>query len=374
MIRQIELIQQAAPKLRIAHYQQEISQAIQSVLSSEQYILGEWVEAFEKSFADYCGAANCVAVNSGTDALEIALRALGLGPGDEVVTVAMTAPGTALAIINAGAEPRFVDIDPDTLCMDLQQLESCITPRTAAIIPVHLYGYPMDMAPIMAIANRHSIMVVEDCAHAHGARRDGKHVGTTCHAAAFSFYPTKNLGCVGDGGAIITNDHLLANQMRKLRACGTTGPGDMVKVIGPKSRLDALQAGILSVLLKYLDDGNKQRAETAGLYRKRLDTPTIRLQQEHHGHVYHQFVLNVDNRNALHQYLRDVEGIVTGKHYATPLHRHPVFDVFCPNPLPITEWFADRVLSLPIQPEIALTHRENIVKAVLRGVNACRAS
>jgi len=368
-----DLIPQASPRLRIALYHSEISQAIDSLLDSDQYILGRPVEEFENAFAAYCGVTGCVAVNSGTDAIEIALRALGIGPGDEVITVAMTAPGTVLGILNAGAEPRFIDIDPQTFCMNARHLESAITARTAAVIPVHLYGYPMDMRPVMDIARRHGIAVVEDCAHAHGAQRHGRHVGTFGHAGVFSFYPTKNLGCIGDGGAIVASDPELAERMRRLRSCGAALPGETVSLVGLNSRLDALQAAVLSVLLRHLDEGNRQRADSARYYRDALASSGIHLQEANPGHVYHQFVVSVPGRDALRRHLLDDAGIVTGVHYTPPLHRHPAFSPYRRDDLPHTEHLADSVMSLPIQPEISMEHRQRIADAVIGGMAACAA-
>ncbi len=200
------MIPLGAPQLRFRRFSAAVGGAIQGVFDGTQFILGPRVEAFEEDFATYLGVRHCIGVNSGTDALILALRSLGIGAGDEVITVSMSFTATAMAVLHAGAQPRFVDVDPVTRCMDLAQVEAAVTSRTVAILPVHLHGYPMDMPRLMALAERHRLAVVEDCAQAHGARIDGRVVGSWGHLGAFSFYPTKNLGCPGDGGAVVTGD------------------------------------------------------------------------------------------------------------------------------------------------------------------------
>lgn len=364
------MILQAAPHLRIARYRRSVLAAMHEVVVGDQYILGPCVRDFEAAFAEYCGVAHCVAVNSGTDALAIALKALGIGDGDEVITVAMTAPGTALAIRLCGAEPRFVDIDPATRCLDVRHAERAITARTAAIVPVHFHGYPLDVRPLLGLARAHDLVVVEDCAHAHGARRDGRCAGTFGNAGAFSFYPTKNLGCIGDGGAIVTGDGALADTMRSLRSFETQSQTDLVRTSGFNSRLDALQASILRVLLPHLDEGNGERARIARQYRRHLEGVAVDLPPDHPGAVYHQFAIAVDRRDEVRRYLK-ARNILTGTHYDVPLHWYPAFADCACGPLPATEAFARRVVSLPIQPEVAQGRELQVVEAVREALPVC---
>lgn len=352
------MIPQAAPQLRIQRFKHAVAAAIEQVVAGGEYILGPAVAAFERAFAAFCGVEHCIAVNSGTDAITIALAGLGIGPGDEVITTAMTAPGTALGIRRCGAEPRFVDIDPDTRCIDFRQVEQAIGPQTAAIVPVHLHGYPMDISPLRDLAENHRLAVVEDCAHAHGARRDGRHVGTLGDAGAFSFYPTKNLGALGDGGAVITNDNRVADACRGLRSYETQQVTQLRE--GFNSRLDALQAAVLSVLLTDLEASNQRRVRIADRFRRELITPHISLPPEHPGNVYHQFAIRIRGRAALCSRL-EARGIRTGTHYALPLHRHTAFAGCAAGALPVTEMIADEILSLPIQPEVAEGHEATIV-------------
>jgi dTDP-3-amino-3,4,6-trideoxy-alpha-D-glucose transaminase len=257
------MIPLCSPQLRFKRFSVAINEAVQRALERTQFILGREVETFEENFAAYLAVRHCVAVNSGTDALVLALKSLDIGPGDEVITVSMSFTATAMAVLHTGAQPRFVDVDPLTRCMDLAQVEAAVTARTAAILPVHLHGYPIDMARLMAIAERHRLAVVEDCAQAHGARIGGRAVGSWGRLGAFSFYPTKNLGCAGDGGAVVTQDAALAARVRALRTYGWLDERRISTDLGYNSRLDELQAAILNVLLPHLDDGNRERAALA---------------------------------------------------------------------------------------------------------------
>ncbi len=264
------MIPQAAPQRRIARFRGTIDAAVAAVLGGDGYILGSAVAGFEASFAAYSGSAHCVGVASGTDALALALRALGIGPGDEVILPALTFAGSAQAVLQCGAQPRFVDVDPGTRCIDPSAAAEAVNPRTAAIMPVHLFGHPADMPAIMALAARHRLAVVEDCAQSHGATLDGRPLGTFGHAAATSFYPTKNLGCVGDGGAVVTNDAALAERVRSLRNYGFA-PGERIsRTLGFNSRLDEIQAAILAALLPRLDAANAERRAIAARYRSAL--------------------------------------------------------------------------------------------------------
>lgn len=364
----MSLIPFCCPPLRIQRYSQLVDQAIAAVLAGRQFVLGEQVERFEAAFAAYVGVSHCVGVNSGTDALVLALRALGIGPGDQVITVSLSFVATALAILRVGAEVCFVDVDPVSRCLDLDQLEAAITPQTAAIIPVHLHGYPMDMQPLMAIANRHGLAVIEDAAQAHGARRDGRAAGGWGACGAFSFYPTKNLGCIGDGGAVVTNDPDLAARLRALRQYGWLDGERISTSLGMNSRLDELQAAVLNVLLPYLDESNQERSLIAEQYHQMLADLCLDLPPRQAGFVYHQFAIAVDERDRLMEYLKRHEQVETGIHYADPIHKHPLFARAAAPPLPVTESLARRMLSLPIQPEVVNGSLPRIVAAIARGM------
>ena len=357
-------VPQAAPGLRFERYRAEIDAAIARTLDRGRYVLGPAVEAFEAAFAEWLHAGYCVGVNSGTDAIALALRALGVGPGDEVIAPSLTAAGTALAILHCGAQPRFADVDPLTRCLDPRAFEAAITDRTAAVIPVHLFGYPSEMTAIMGIARDHGIAVVEDCAQAHGTCINGRKAGTFGHAAAFSFYPTKNLGAAGDGGAVVTNDAALAEEVRRLRAYGWEDDRRISASLGFNSRLDELQAAILRALLNHLDEGNCERRNIAARYREALRSGAVALPPDHPGAVYHQFAVEYDNRDALMRHLHDEAGIGTAVHYFPPLHEQPIFSRADRASLPETERLSRQLLSLPIQPEVAGRHFERIVAAV----------
>lgn len=368
------MIPLCAPHLRIRRYGDVVRNAIDRVINGTQYVLGHEVEAFEHDFATFLGANYCISVNSGTDALTIGLRALGVMPGDEIITASMTFAGTALAILHVGASPRFVDVDPRTRCICVDEVEAAITPRTAAIVPVHLHGYPADMRRLMAVADRHGLAVLEDCAQAHGARIAGRHVGTWGHVGAFSFYPTKNLGCIGDGGAIVTQDPSLAAQIRSLRQYGWRDHSRITVEVGYNSRLDEIQAAVLSALLPYVDEGNRERAEHARHYFEHLGRFGVDLPAQHGDSVYHQFAIALDNRDGFQRYLSEKEGLETGVHYANPLHCQPAFSAYASKPLPVTEDLAARMVSIPIQPEVIGIQRNEIVAKIVRGLQACQAS
>jgi dTDP-4-amino-4,6-dideoxygalactose transaminase len=367
----VQPIPQAAPGRRFAERRSEIDAAIARVFDRGTFILGEEVDAFEAEFAAYLGAPHAVGVSSGTDALRIALAALGVGPGDEVVTVSMTAVATAVAISAVGARPVFVDIDPHTRCIDTGALEAAIGPATAAILPVHLHGYPAPMERVMRIAGSHGLAVLEDCAQSHGASIDGRRTGTFGHAAAFSFYPTKNLGAAGDGGAVATNDPALAARVRRLRNYGFDGAQRCMEP-GSNGRLDELQAAILRVLLPDLDRQNARRRALAAEYRSRLADATLGLPPDNEGAVGHQFAVAVDNRDVVRQRLRETHGIGTGLHYSPGVHQHPHFAQRAVS-LPVTERLARETLSLPIQPEVANGCIGRIADALMESMNACRS-
>lgn len=328
--------------------------AVLAVMARGDYILGGAVSEFERAFADYCEADYAVGVDSGYSALELALLAYDIGPGDEVITAANTFIATTLAISNCGAKPVLVDIDPDTYNIDPQKIEAAITPATRAIMPVHLYGQPADMDPILEIAQRHNLIVIEDAAQAAGARYKGRKIGGIGHAAGFSFYPGKNLGAYGDAGAVVTNDPAVADKVRLLRNIG-----QRVKyhhdVKGFNHRLDTMQAAVLQVKLPYLDGWNEQRRRAAATYERLLAglpivTPSVLDEVEH---IYHLYVVRLENREALQEALQDA-GVATGLHYPVPIHLQPAYQElgYKRGDFPITEAYAETILSLPIFPEL----------------------
>jgi len=338
------------------------------VLEGGWYILGEQVAAFESEFASRCGVAHAVGVGSGTAALHLALAACGVGPGDEVITVSHTATATVAAIELAGARPVLVDIDPMCYTLDPDWLEAAITPRTRAVIPVHLYGCPADLGPIVEIAHQHNLFVVEDCAQAHGAGYRGQPVGSWGHLATFSFYPTKNLGACGDGGIVITNDQGLAGQVRLLRQYGWR-ERYVSSLKGLNSRLDELQAAILRVKLRHLDGWNDRRRLLACLYNERLAGSGIVTprEPEYAMHVYHLYVVRHPRRDELQVFLRQ-KGIGSLIHYPVPVHLQPAYRDLGrkAGSLPATEAAAREVLSLPLYPEL----REEEVVTVADAVTA----
>jgi len=368
------MIPLCAPQLRLNRFSNAVGEAVRRVVEGGQFILGREVERFEQAFADYLGVRHCIGVNSGTDALVLALRALGVGPGDEVITVSMSFTATAMAVLHVGARPRFVDVDRETRCIDLKQIEAAIGPRTVAILPVHLHGFPVDMLRLMALAGQHHLAVVEDCAQAHGARIAGRAAGSFGDVAAFSFYPTKNLGCAGDGGAVVTEDPALASRLRALRAYGWFDDRRVSHELGHNSRLDELQAAILNALLPHLDHGNRERIALAARYRRLLAEEDVTLAPENPGAIHHQFVISVPRRNALRSYLVETAGVETGIHYPVPLHRQPLFAAYASSPLPVTDELARTMVSLPIQPEVASEHIDHIAQSVRAGVAECKVS
>jgi dTDP-4-amino-4,6-dideoxygalactose transaminase len=368
------MIPLCSPRLRFNRFSAAVGEAVRSVLDGNHFVLGPEVERFEHAFATYLGVRHCIGVNSGTDALVLALRALGIGPGDEVITVSMSFTATAMAVLHVGARLRFVDVNPDTRCIDLKQIEAAITPRTVAILPVHLHGFPVDMLRLMAIAKHHHLAVVEDCAQAHGARVAERTVGAFGDLAVFSFYPTKNLGCAGDGGAVVTQSPELAARVRALRTYGWVDERRISHELGHNSRLDEVQAAVLNALLPHLDEGNRERVALAARYRRLLVDEDVKLASENPGAVHHQFVISVPRRNALRSYLLETAGIETGVHYPVPLHRQPLYAAYATSPLPVTDELARTMVSLPIQPEIAGEHLEHIAQSVRIGVAECRVS
>jgi dTDP-4-amino-4,6-dideoxygalactose transaminase len=361
------MIPQADPKRRFDVSRDEILSAIAGVFDRGRFLLGPETEAFEIEFALAMGAPHAVALSSGTEALAIALAAGGLTPGDEVITVSLTAVATAAAVEQARGVLRFIDIDPATRCMDPQALADAIGPRTAAIVPVHLHGFPAPMDEILAIAQRHGLMVIEDCAQAHGASYRGKPVGSFGKAAAYSFYPTKNLGAAGDAGALTTADATLASRARRMRVYGwdenrrSLGPGG-------NGRIDEIQAAVLRVLLPRLGGETAARRGLAEQYRTELAGLPVDLPPMAAGAVYHQFAIAVDQRDQMRRWLTS-RGIGSDVHYPRGVHQEPRFSASA-APLPHTEALVERLLSLPIQPEVAAGNVREIAEAIRDGLGS----
>jgi dTDP-4-amino-4,6-dideoxygalactose transaminase len=334
----------------------EIDKSIIGVLDSGWYILGPKVKIFEEEFASYIGCKHGIAVASGTEALQLALMALGIGKGDEVLTVPNTAVPTVAAIEAAGAKPVFVDITLDTYLMNVRQAAEKISSKTKAIIPVHLYGQCVDMDAIMTIAKQYKLKVIEDCAQAAGATYKGKKAGSIGDAGCFSFYPTKNLGAMGDAGLVVTNNAEIADKLRLLRSYGERKKY-INEIKGVNSRMDELQAAILSVKLKYLDKWNESRRIKAGFYRSLLaDQKDIILPKEasYGTHVYHLFVVRTQKRDKLQKALAD-KGISTAIHYPIPIHFQEAYKnlSYKQKSFPIAESYAGQILSLPMFPELS---------------------
>jgi dTDP-3-amino-2,3,6-trideoxy-4-keto-D-glucose/dTDP-3-amino-3,4,6-trideoxy-alpha-D-glucose/dTDP-2,6-dideoxy-D-kanosamine transaminase len=349
----------------------EIDRAVHKVFSSGRLIQGDSVRNFEERFAKYCGVRYGVGVNSGTDALFLALKALDIGPGDEVLTVANTAVPTVSAIVASGATPRFVDIDPGTYLMDTDRLESAITPKTKAIIPVHLFGQCVNMEAVAEAARKHGLRVVEDCAQAHGATFRGKKAGSFGDLAAFSFYPTKVLGAYGDGGMILSDNNDLQGRARRLR---TYGMEDVYYALeqGYNSRLDEVQAEILSGKLGHIEDYINRRRFLAGRYRELLKGTSLVLPEEVPGnrHVYHLFVCRHPRREAIIPELRKRD-ITVGIHYPWPVHLMPAYTSlgYKSGELPRTEAAAKEVFSLPLYPTLSEEEQDRVCSA-LREISA----
>ncbi|MBE0565477.1 MAG: DegT/DnrJ/EryC1/StrS family aminotransferase [Krumholzibacteria bacterium] len=342
----------------------EVDAAIGQVLESCAFINAR---GFEAEFAAYTGAKHCVGVANGTDALFMAMKALGFGPGDEVITAANTFIATAEGISWTGATPVFVDCDPVTYTLDPAQLEAAITPRTRAIVPVHLYGQPADMDPIMAIADKHDLLVVEDCAQSHGATYKGKKAGSFGKAACYSFYPGKNLGAYGDAGAVTTDDEALATDIRKLGDHGSN-----VKYrhdfVGANSRLDGIQGAVLSVKLKHLDAWTDQRIAAAAAYNKALkDVCVVPLTRADTRHVFHLYVIQVNNRDELMKALGEA-GVGCGIHYPVPLPVTPAYaDLgYEPAQFPVSCGIADKIVSLPMHGDLTAEQIQLVADVVRR--------
>jgi dTDP-4-amino-4,6-dideoxygalactose transaminase len=347
----ISLIDLRAQYLSIKN---EIDQAIAGVIADTSFVGGKYVKRFEEEFAKFCRAKHCVGCGNGTDALYIVLRAMGIGKGDEVITVANSFIATSEAITMTGARIVFVDCDPSTYNIDVVKIEAAITERTKAILPVHLYGHPAEMSLIDEIACKHGLFVIEDAAQAHGAECNGRRVGTLGNAACFSFYPSKNLGAYGDGGAIVTDDEKLATKCQMIANHGRIKKYDH-EIEGLNSRLDGLQAAILLAKLGHLEEWTEKRERNALRYKQLLKDTDIILPVELPGfrHVYHSFVIRIKNRDAVRAYLGDNE-IETGIHYPIALPNLAAYGYLGhkPQDFPVATQFSKEVLSLPMYPEL----------------------
>jgi dTDP-4-amino-4,6-dideoxygalactose transaminase len=345
----------------------ELQEAFDRVVGASAFVLGNEVEEFEREFAAYCGTRHCVGVASGTAALTLALQALGIGPGDEVIVPAHTFVASALGVVHAGATPVFCDVEPGTGLIDARSAQAAITQRTAAIIAVHLYGQPCDMDAIAALAATHGLKVVEDAAQAHGATWRGRRTGGLGDAAAFSFYPSKNLGALGDGGAVCTDDDATAEEVRALRHVGQRTKG-LHELVGWNERLDGLQAALLRVKLPHLDGWNDLRRQHADRLRAALSdavrTLAVRSEAEC---VYHVFPVLHSSRDRLAEFL-DTEGIDTGVHYHPSVDRQPIFQSHTRNHTPHSANWAAQELSLPMFEHITADELDRVISAVRTGV------
>lgn len=359
-------------KTQYKSIKQEIDKAITNVIKETAFVGGEYVKRFEEEFADFCQAKHCVGVANGTDALFIALRALGIGKGDEVITAANSFIATSEAITMAGARVVFVDCDHQTHNIDVKKIPSAVTPQTKAIIPVHLYGQPADMVTLQKIAKEYGLFLIEDAAQAHGAEINGQKVGCFGQMACFSFYPGKNLGAYGDAGAIVTNDEELAIKCRMLGNHGRIKKYDH-DFEGMNSRLDGLQAAILSAKLRYLEDWTKKRREVADSYKNFLHNSKVIIPMEAVGvkHVYHLYVVRVPRRNAIQAALKE-RGINTGIHYPVALPNLKAYEYLGYRPIdfPIATQYSKEILSLPIYPELRRSQIEYVCKQLLDTVES----
>jgi dTDP-4-amino-4,6-dideoxygalactose transaminase len=341
-----------------------IKEAINRVLESSQFIMGSEVRAFESEVAEYLGVKHAIGVNSGTDALFIGLRALDIGPGDEVVTTPFSFFATAESISHVGATPRFVDVDERTFNIVPELIEEKITERTKAILPVHLFGRPAEMSKILALAEQYDLKVIEDCAQSFGARYQGRQTGTIGDVGAYSFFPSKNLGAYGDGGLIATNDDTLADTARMLREHGAKKKY-YNEMVGYNSRLDAIQAAILRVKLPYIDVWNEGRRRVAHLYGELLEgMPGVIVPEVSEGHVFHQYTIRLTqaDRNEVQSRLREA-GIGTMVYYPVPQDRLPLYEGRYPSNS-VSDKLAKQVLSLPIWPELSEATAERVIRAV----------
>lgn len=352
----------ANPLAQFHSYQAEIEEAVLAVLRSNQYILGEQVALLEQEFASYIGTTSAIGVANGTDAIELALRGLGIGPGDQIITVSHTAVATVAAIEAVGAQPVLVDIDPQFYTLSPTQLDEAFTPRTKAVIAVHLYGQAANLDAIQTFCDKHKIFLIEDVSQAHGAKYKGKRLGSIGNIGCFSCYPTKNLGAIGDAGLITTNDKSLAIKISMLREYGWNNR--ISEVPGRNSRLDELQAAILRIKLKNLDVDNNKRCQLAAYYTKQLAELAFQLPEIHADvePVFHLYVLQTEGREGILKYLKE-KGIQAGIHYPVPVHLQPAYQnrIRTVGDMNITENIAQRIISLPMYPEFPISDAEMVV-------------
>jgi dTDP-4-amino-4,6-dideoxygalactose transaminase len=366
-----KLIPVANPLAQRIALKTEIDEAVERVLAGGHYVLGPEVEAFEAEFSDYIGVDHSVGVANGTDAIALALRALGMGPGDEVITVSHTAVATVAAIEMAGCTPVLVDVEPGYLTLDPSKLDEVFTARTRAIVAVHLYGQPADLDRIQEFCDRTGVALIEDVSQGHGSRWHGRRTGSFGHVSTFSCYPTKNLGAIGDAGIVATNDRAIADRLRRLRQYGWVARNDSIES-GVNSRLDELQAAILRVKLRHLDSGNAARRAIAGHYTSaltetRIQPPTIRPEAES---VFHLYVVEDSERDALRADLAQ-RGVATAVHYPLAVHQQSAYRgrIRTSSSMAVTEDAVQRILSLPMYPELPEAYLAQVVIA-LKGVTA----
>jgi dTDP-4-amino-4,6-dideoxygalactose transaminase len=343
----------------------ELESAFATVLDSGRFIGGPALERFEAEFATYCGVEHAVGVNSGTDAIALALRGLGIGPGDEVITAANTCVATITGIVGAGATPVLADVDEETWTLDRASAEAAVTERTRALLPVHLYGQCADLEPLADLARARGLKLIEDAAQAHGAEYQGKRAGAYGDAAAYSFYPTKNLGAIGDAGAVVTSDAELAAELRRLRSHGerTEARGIAVEP-GVNSRLDDLQAEVLLRRLRRLDAGNARRRELAERYRAELEGVVLPVEAPGRFHAWHLFVVLARDRDVFRAAVRE-RGVETLVHYPEPIHRQPAYAHLARDvPLTVSERLCNRAVSLPLYPELTDEEARQVIAAV----------
>ncbi len=354
----------ANPKAQYLSYEEEINAAINSVLNGSSYILGDQVSLLEKKFSDFIGTNFSVGVANGTDAIEIALRALDIGVGDQVITVSHSAVATIAGIEACGASPVIVDLEEDFYTMDPNLLKAALNPKVKAIIVVHIYGQSSSMNQIVDFCNENNLYLIEDCAQAHGAYYEDKRLGSIGDIACFSCYPTKNLGAIGDGGLITTNSHELASKSRKIREYGWVNRVSEIK--GRNSRLDEIQAAILNVKLKYLDSDNYKRNQIAKVYdHLSCENFQVPKRRQNADHVFHLYVCRTPYRDDLIQYLQDFD-VFPGIHYPLPIHLHPAYKgkVDLGSKTSITESIAKEIISLPMYPELKISEAQMIVELV----------
>lgn len=358
-------------KIPLVHLQREYASlgnrlqlAITQVLESGTFIQGSHLSLFEQEFSEYIRVNHCIGVNSGSDALYISLWALGVGPGDEVITVTNSFIASADAIVRCGARPVFVDVEKDTYCMDSKKIEKCITPRTKVILPVHLHGKAAKMEEIVEVAEKHSLWVVEDACQSHGAEINGRRTGSIGTIGCFSFYPTKNIGCYGDGGAITTNSTELSQRCRMFRDYGRVGRYTHA-VMGINSRLDEIQAAVLRIKLEYLDKWNERRRTIAMRYKEGLERTdlVIPIEESHLGHVFHNFVIRHKKRDEIKEKL-SWKGIESAIHYPIPIHKQLSYQPYRNIWLPVSERTCNEILSLPVNPFLTDNETDIVIDQV----------